>query len=193
MGSGLWAPPPGSRAPPAGTPQLQGQEAAGVPWGRAGVEEAGVGCGVYRVSCSRREREGPRCCPGADQVGPGRTAAHRSWSVTTAGAGLVMGPPLPQTSGSNNACGSTEGQLADRAPAHWPQGLPGRWGRGRVVQLGSLGPSAFGGVQPRWPRVVGWVQVTSWCHLRKERRMWYRGPGAPWGTAPRPLGPSAQH
>lgn len=72
--------------PARGCFQLQGQAAAGVPRGRAGVGvgEAGMGCGAHRVSCSRRERAGPRCCWPAGQVGPGRTAAHQDWSVPAA-------------------------------------------------------------------------------------------------------------
>lgn len=56
-----------------------------------------------------------------------------------------------------------------------------------MVQLGPWGASKAGGVQPRWPWVVGWVEVTRWCHLRKERRTLRHGPGLPgeW-----PLGPS---
>lgn len=82
--------------------------------------------------------------------------------------GWLWGLPCPRHWGPHHACGSTEGQLADRARARWAQGLPGRWGRGRVVQLGPWGASEVGGVQPRWPRVVGWVQVTCWCHLAWE-------------------------
>lgn len=39
-----------------------------------------------------------------------------------------------------------------------------------MVQLGPGGPPKAGGVQALRPGVVGWVQVTRWCHLRKQRR-----------------------
>lgn len=44
-----------------------------------------------------------------------------------------------------------------------------------MVQLGPWGTSKVGGMQPRWPGVVGWVQVTCWCHLAWEtgdRLLW---------------------
>lgn len=37
--------------------------------------------GLGRVSCSRRETAGHRCCSRGGQAGPGRTAAHQGWSV----------------------------------------------------------------------------------------------------------------
>lgn len=53
-----------------------------------------------RISCSRREKAGHRCCSWGGRAGPGRTAAHRGWSVLEAGPEPVPGPPLPQTQGA---------------------------------------------------------------------------------------------
>lgn len=93
--------------------------------------------------------------------------------------GRFRGLPRPRHGGPHHACGRAEGQLADWARAHWAQGLPGCWGRVWMVQLGPRGPPKAGGVQPLWPGVVGRVQVTRWCHLRKERRTRSNGPGPP--------------
>lgn len=43
------------------------------------------------------------------------------------------------------------------------------------MQLGPWGASKVRGVQPRGPRVMGWVQVTCWCHLA-----WEAGAGLLW-------------
>lgn len=56
-----------------------------------------------------------------------------------------------------------------------------------MLQLRPWGASEVGGVQPRWPGVMGWVQVTRWCHLRKERGPRKTVPGLPGGMAPQPL------
>lgn len=37
-----------------------------------------------RINCSRREKAGHRCCSWGGRAGPGRTAAHRGWSVLEA-------------------------------------------------------------------------------------------------------------
>lgn len=78
------------------------------------------------------------------------------------------GLPCPRHGGPHHACGSTEGQLAERPRVHWAQSWPGCWGRVWMMQLGPWGASKVRGVQPRGPRVMGWVQVTCWCHLRRR-------------------------
>ena len=73
-------------------------------WGGAGhgdvcgrVPPAG---GVYRFSCSQRERAGHHCCLRGGQVGPGRIAVPRDWSVLGVSPGPVPGPPPPQAWGA---------------------------------------------------------------------------------------------
>lgn len=78
------------------------------------------------------------------------------------------GLPCPRHGGPHHACGSTEGQLAERPRVHWAQSWPGCWGRVWMMQLGPWGASKVRGVQPWGPGVMGWVQVTCWCHLRRR-------------------------
>lgn len=85
------------------------------------------------------------------------------------------GLPRPRHAGGpHHACGGIERQLAGGPRVHLAQGLPGCW-RVWMVQLGTCGTSEVRGVQPWWPRVVGWVQVAHWCHLAWEtgsRLLW---------------------
>lgn len=57
-----------------------------------------------------------------------------------------------------------------------------------MVQLGPWGASKVGGVQPGWPWVVGQVQVTRWCHLRREGSG-KMAQGLPGGIVPSPPRP----
>lgn len=99
------------------------------------------------------------------QVGEQLIGVGQFWEQVQ---GRFRGLPRPRHGGPHHACGSTEGQLANGPRAHWTQGLPGCWRRVRMLQLRPWGASEVGGVQPRWPGVMGWVQVTRWCHLAWE-------------------------
>lgn len=54
-----------------------------------------------------------------------------------------------------------------------------------MVQLGPWGASKVGGEQPGWPWVVAQIQVTRWCHLKREGSG-KMAQGLPGGIAPPP-------